>query len=572
VPTLARIHNPTDRLRDWTVGIAASVFLIGGTATGALPFSMTETLGFVTGALSVWLLVRESIWNWPTGIANGVFYLVLFAQARFFADSALQIVFIVLGAYGWWYWLRGRQRRASRPITRIGPREGAVLLVLTAGAGYAMLLYLRSIDDAAPLADAVTTALSLAATWMQARKRIENWLVWIAADAIYIPLYFLKGLPLTGVLYVVFAAMCVKGFRDWARIRSGEADRHWARGAVVGKFLPFHSGHRYLIETALAQAGELTVIVVTRAFEPIPGELRRRWIEEALPDATVVLFDQDAVGLASDDSEGWAAQTIRLLGSPPDVVFTSERYGERWAKAMGCDHVIVDRRRRTVPISGAQIRRDPIAHLRFLSGGARAHYVKRVCLLGAESTGKTTLARALAEHYGTVWNPEYGHAYSWFRERDANDWSSWTTAEFIQIARLQNCYEDFLAEQANGVLFCDTNAWTTGLFHEIYLGERSAAVDALAGRAYDLYILCDPATPFAQDELGMRTDGPHRVQMHEAYLAHVRETETPFVVVSGSHTERTRQATVAVDALLRAGPLVAEGEHLVELTDAEQAA
>ena len=245
MPTLARIRNRTDRLRDWTIGIAASTFLIAGSATGTLPFSMTETLGFVTGALSVWLLVRESIWNWPAGIANGVFYLVLFAQARFFADSALQIVFIVLGAYGWWYWLRGRQGRASRPITRIGVREAAVLLVLTAGASYAMLLYLRSIGDAAPLADAVTTALSLAATWMQARKQIENWLVWIAADAIYIPLYFVKGLPLTGALYVVFAAMCVKGFRDWSRTRSAEAGRRWARGAVVGKFLPFHSGHRY---------------------------------------------------------------------------------------------------------------------------------------------------------------------------------------------------------------------------------------------------------------------------------------------------------------------------------------
>ena len=492
MPTLARIRNRTDRLRDWTIGIAASTLLIAGSATGTLPFSMTETLGFVTGALSVWLLVRESIWNWPAGIANGVFYLVLFAQARFFADSALQIVFIVLGAYGWWYWLRGRQGRASRPITRIGVREAAVLLVLTAGASYAMLLYLRSIGDAAPLADAVTTALSLAATWMQARKQIENWLVWIAADAIYIPLYFVKGLPLTGALYVVFAAMCVKGFRDWSRTRSAEAGRRWARGAVVGKFLPFHSGHRFLIETALTRATEVTVIVVARAFEPIPGELRKRWIEEALPDATVVLLDQDEVGLASDDSEGWATQTIRLLGGAPDVVFTSERYGERWAKAMGCEHVMVDRRRRTVPVSGTRIRRDPIANLRFLRGGARAHYVKRICLLGAESTGKTTLARALAEHYGTVWNPEYGHAYSWFRERDANDWSTWTTAEFIQIARMQNWYEDLLAEQANGVLFCDTNAWTTGLFHEIYLGERSAAVDSLADRDYDLYLLCDP--------------------------------------------------------------------------------
>jgi hypothetical protein len=75
-------------LRDWTIGITTSTALIAGSATGALPFSMTETLGFVTGAAAVWLLVRESIWNWPAGIANAVFYLVLFAQARFFADSA----------------------------------------------------------------------------------------------------------------------------------------------------------------------------------------------------------------------------------------------------------------------------------------------------------------------------------------------------------------------------------------------------------------------------------------------------------------------------------------------------
>ncbi len=561
-------HIP--RTRDWIVGTTASALLIGGSASGALPFSMSETLGFVTGALSVWLLVRENIWNWPAGIVNAVFFLVLFAQARFFADSALQIVYIVLGAYGWWYWLHGRGGGSRRPIGSIGVAEASLLLALTAAASYGLLLYLRSIDDAAPLADAVTTALSLTATWMQARKQIENWLVWLTADAIYIPLYFAKGLPLTGALYVVFAAMCVKGLADWRRTRGAEAGRRWNRAAIVGKFLPFHSGHRHLIETALGRAEEVTVIVVERKGEPIAGALRKRWIEETVPDANVVLLDQDAVGLSSDDTAGWAAETIRVLREPPDVVFSSEPYGPRWAEAMGCEHVMVDRRRRTVPISATKIRSDPIRNLRFLSGGARAHYVKRVCLLGAESTGKTTLARALAERYGTTWNPEYGHAYSWFRDRDATDWTTWTTAEFVRIAQMQNWYEDVLAEQASRVLFCDTNAWTTALFHRIYLGRPSPEVEALAHRAYDLYLLCDPATPFAQDELGMRTDGPHRQGMHEAYLQHLRETGAPYVLVSGSHAERVREASLAVDALLGEG--AAQGAKLVEFPNAEEAA
>jgi NadR type nicotinamide-nucleotide adenylyltransferase len=543
------------RNRDLLIGAAASALLIAGSATDTLSFSMTETLGFVTGAAAVWLLVRESIWTWPAGIANGVFYLVLFAQARFFADSALQVVYIVLGVFGWWWWLRGRGAGESRAITTIGPFEAAILAALTAAASYGMLLYLRSVDDSAPLADAVTTALSLAATWMQARKQIENWLVWLAADAIYIPLYFVKGLPLTGVLYCVFALMCVKGWLDWSRTRRTQATRRWPRGAVIGKFRPFHSGHRHLIETALRRADEVTVIVVAHAGETPGGELRARWIEEALPDAHVVLVDGDAEGLDDADTAGWAAATIRVLGGAPDVVFTSEDYGEPWANAMGCDHVLVDRRRSAVPISGTRIRRDPLPNMAYLRGGARGHYVKRVVLLGAESTGKTTLARSLADHYGTVWNPELGHAYSWFRPDDATDWQTWRTEEFVEIAALQNWYEDFLAQFADRVVFCDTDAWTTGLFHEAYLGERSAEVDAYASREYDLYVLCDPETPFAQDELGMRTDGPHRRRMHEAYLEHVRTTGKPHVVVTGTHAQRMATATAAVDALLGVNPV-----------------
>jgi len=536
VTHLAHIQHRTD----WLVGIPVSALLVAGAATGTVPFSLNETLGFVTGALAVWLLVRESIWTWPAGIANAGFFLVLFAEARFFADSALQLVFIALGAWGWWYWRHGATGRRSRPIARVRLSEAAVLAALVAAASYGMFLYLRSVGDSAPLADAVTTALSLAAMWMQARKHVENWLVWLAADAIYIPLYAVKGLPLTAVLYVVFALMCVKGWRDWRRTIAARGSRPWQHGAVLGKFLPFHTGHEHLIRTALGRVRNLTVIVVARRDQPIPGAVRGRWIEEAFPDARVVVLDQHDVGLADDDTAGWARETIRAVGRAPDVVFKSEDYGDAWAEAMGAEHVLVDRRRRTVPISATRIRRDPLDVVR----------------AGAESTGKTTLARSLAERYGTVWNPEFGHVYSWFRERPADEWDSWTTGEFVEIAQTQNWYEDFMATQASRVLFCDTNAWTTGLFHELYLGERSPEVDRFAEREYDLAIVCDPMTPFEQDEFGARRDGPHRVAMHEAYLEHLDTTGTPYVVVAGTHARRMQQATAAVDALL-AQPLAA---------------
>jgi nicotinamide mononucleotide transporter len=155
--------------RDALVGAAAAAFLLAGSLSGLLPFSTIETLGFVTGALAVWLLVRQSIWTWPVGVANGVFYLIVFADARLYADSGLQLVFVALGLWGWWYWRYGGAQRTARPITRIGLAESAALGAVVAAATAGMTLYLRSVGDSAPFFDALTTALSLAAMWMQSR-------------------------------------------------------------------------------------------------------------------------------------------------------------------------------------------------------------------------------------------------------------------------------------------------------------------------------------------------------------------------------------------------------------------
>jgi nicotinamide mononucleotide transporter len=176
---------------------------------------LTEVLGFVTGAWSVWLTVKQNIWNWPIGIANSVFYLWVFFQARLFADSSLQVIYVVLGFMGWYCWLRGGPQHSTLRVSRVSLRTSlALALVLVAGT-LSMGAFLVNVHDASPHFDALTTVLSLIAQYMLTRKLIENWLVWITADVIYIGLYFSRELYLTSVLYAIFLTMCLMGLRQW---------------------------------------------------------------------------------------------------------------------------------------------------------------------------------------------------------------------------------------------------------------------------------------------------------------------------------------------------------------------
>ena len=171
--------------------------------------------------------------------------------------------------------------------------------------------------------------------------------------------------------------------------------------------------------------------------------------------------------------------------------------------------------------------------------------VKRICLLGAESTGKTTLAAALARAYGTAWNPEYGRPYTEIgRPRDA----PWTSAEFTHIARMQCWYEDCLAAGARELLFCDTDAFTTAVFHEVYLGEPTHAFDDLLERRYDLFVVCGLDVPWRHD--GIREFEEKRRWMHDRYLERSRASGSPWVLVHGSQEERIAGARAAVDRLL----------------------
>ena len=200
------------------LGIAAALALVFGSWQRLIPYSLTETLGFVTGAACVYLVVRENVWNFPLGLANNIFFIVLFANARLFGDAALQFVYIVLGVQGWYLWLHGGEGRASLKISRAPAMLLIGLSILTLILTIGLALVLRKVRGSLPVLDSFTTMLSLAAQYLLNKKYVENWYAWITADIIYVYIYLNKGLRLTAILYLAFLALCFLGVRSWWRV------------------------------------------------------------------------------------------------------------------------------------------------------------------------------------------------------------------------------------------------------------------------------------------------------------------------------------------------------------------
>jgi NadR type nicotinamide-nucleotide adenylyltransferase len=319
-------------------------------------------------------------------------------------------------------------------------------------------------------------------------------------------------------------------------------------GFIVGKFYPPHRGHKHLIDSARAQVDKLIVMIAHHPSQQIPGELRQAWLREIHPDCDIRLVPDEL----DDDSAQWAEFTLRYLGRAPDIVFSSEDYGPEFARLMGSQHMMIDRDRQTIPISGTLVRSNVLDHLDSLEPCVRAFFVRRVAVIGAESTGKTVLSQLLSDCYSTDWVPEFGREHWEAKVKGLTIDSpppSWSHEEFVEIAREQQRRENFAARTANRVLICDTNAFATGTWHERYFGTRHQDVDAIGTTdIVDLYLLAAPDVPFVQD--GFR-DGEHiRHWMHDRFLAQLERGNVPFVEIRGTYQERLTSAITAVKQLL----------------------
>ena len=328
-------------------------------------------------------------------------------------------------------------------------------------------------------------------------------------------------------------------------------------GLVVGKFSPLHKGHEYLIGTALEQCETLYIFsYYTPEFTNCESYERKRWLRTLFPTAKVYVVDNDYMEkrfnfslppLNSTDSIERRFATflwLHLVGQPLDAVFSSESYGEGFARELSTyfanytefasvRHIMVDPERKSFPISGTQLRANIHSLRHYVSPVVYASFVEKLCLLGGESSGKSTLAKKLADEFQTNFVEEYGRTLS--EEKN----NVLVFEDLLRIAKVHIAQEDNLAETANRYLFVDTSPLTTLLYSKHLFGHAEPELEWLAHRKYDRTFLCAPDFRFVQD--GTREGNGFRERQHEWYLKELEERNIRFTLLTGTLEERIAQ-------------------------------
>ena len=318
----------------------------------------------------------------------------------------------------------------------------------------------------------------------------------------------------------------------------------YAEGLVVGSFAPLHRGHQLVIETAIAACDHVTVMTWANPDWPgMPTPVRAGWLRGLYPDVEVVALD--AADCPPDGAPDAVQQAFTAANVPRsvDAVFTSEAYGDALAAALGAVHVSVDPERRRVPVSGTQVRADLPGHLDQLDPVVRAHFVQKVVVLGAESTGKSTLVDALGAALAEPTVEEVGRTL-WVAAG-----GELPLADYVEICRQHVALEEAAAQRARRWVFVDTNAITTQQYAFFFFGECPPEVQAYADRCHERYahvVVCAPDVPFDQD--GTRVHPQVQRYQDGAVRNDLTIRGIPYTVVGGTVEARVAAVRRAIGA------------------------
>lgn len=320
------------------------------------------------------------------------------------------------------------------------------------------------------------------------------------------------------------------------------------KGLVLGKFYPLHLGHVALIRYALERTDLLYVLVCASDQESVEGILRAGWMEETFRSEEKVkvrLLEYSERELPNTSrssravSKKWAGKILEIFDDV-DLVFSSEPYGEYLAEYLNCRHIPFDPARSVVRVSATQIRQNPLQYWDFIAEAARPFFVRKICISGTESTGKSTLAKRLAAHYQTEYVPEMAREI--VQETD-----TCTMDHLYEIAALQARTIQEKQKKANRLLFVDTDVNITRSYAR-FLFQKELKTEDWIDRAnqFDLHLYLDNDSPYVQD--GTRLDERRRNELNEFHLSELRRQGIDFQVLSGDWEERFLGAVLVVGA------------------------
>lgn len=316
---------------------------------------------------------------------------------------------------------------------------------------------------------------------------------------------------------------------------------------VLGKFMPFTKGHKFLIDTALQYSEKVTVLVGSIDSEPIPGEIRYQWVKDTYKDndnVTVKWCNEDLPQYPEEHEDFWNiwVDVANRYCPEIDVIFTSEKYGDPYAEHLGVKHHLVDLERKAYPISGTLSRTETFKYWDYLPDIVKPYFVKRIAIMGPESVGKSTLSINLANHYQTQYVEEYGRTVY---EENGNYVS---VDDFVKISIGRQKIEDEKLKISNKLLFCDTEDITTYyLLKEYYPEECDKHLKFFENKIskYDLYILLSPDCEAVQD--GTRMFLHRREEQYQIIKNILIEGNYNFIDIGGSWENRFRESINKID-------------------------
>ncbi len=320
------------------------------------------------------------------------------------------------------------------------------------------------------------------------------------------------------------------------------------RGLVLGKFLPLHKGHLALIDFAARRCQQLYVVICYTFSEPVPGTVRKQWLIDELndyPSITVVAFEYNDQVLPNtsissrDVSEKWAKAMNFLVGSI-DIVFSSEAYGDYLAEYLNCVHLPFDIKRNAFPVAGSEIIKEPFRFWDAIPERVRPWFIKKVGIVGSESTGKSTLAETLALHYKTNFVPEMARSII----------DKTTDVTFSDLTKIALVHAETIREKmavANKLLFIDTDINITKSYAS-FLFSKKLIVPTWVEEANlcDLYLFLETDCEYVQD--GTRLSIVNRELLSKCHRKQLSNAGITLIVLTGNWRKRTSDAITIIES------------------------